>query len=93
MARDGSPFGIGAEAAYLRANRGNRSGIHLQSAREYRRRTQLGLPLYLDSGCSVYALCSDADRVHQRGFGVHELDREPLPRAQTGWIVANYVWD
>ncbi len=78
LAGDGAPLGAGAQAADLRADRGDRGGADLQPARASRRRAQLGLPLHLAARRRVHHLRPAAHRLHRRGLAVHELARRPL---------------
>ena len=80
LAGDGPPLGPGAQAADLRADRGDRRRPDLQPARDDRRGAQLGLPLHLDPRRRVHPLRPAAHRLHRGGGPVHGLAGGPLAR-------------
>ena len=67
LARDGEPFRARAEAADVERARVDRGRSHVRVARDDRRRTQLGLPLFLDSRLVVHPLRTHAAGLHGRG--------------------------
>ena len=70
VARCRDPQRAGAQAALLRALRGDRGGGDRVAARGDRRRAQLGLPLLLGARLGIHARGPPAPRVPERGRGV-----------------------
>ncbi len=69
----------------------DRRRADVRSARDDRRRAQLGLPLHLDPRLVVHALRPHAARLHGRGGGVHALDRGALRGARAGRLAPDHV--
>ena len=82
VARGGPALGPGAEAAHLRADRGDRRRPDDQPARGHRRGPELGLPLHLDPRRRVHPVRLPADRVHRGGGPVHGLADRPVAGAR-----------
>ena len=83
LARDGPALGADAQAAVLRADRGDRRGPDLQPARVDRRPAELGLPLHLDPRRRVHALWPAAHRLHRGGGPLQGLAEGPLATTPT----------
>ena len=85
LARDGQPLGPGAEAADLRADRGDRRGADLQPPRRDRRGAQLGLPLHLGPRRGVHSVRLPAPGLDERGRAVHGLAGAARHRGSPPW--------
>lgn len=74
LARDGRPLGTYSEAPDLGSTWLLGGCPNVWLARGNWRAAQLGLSLYLDSGCFVYRVWLDAAGLYRRGGGFHEVD-------------------
>src|ERR1041384_3287615 len=93
LARNHISIGADAEAHDLRTNWRDYRVTDMQSAGVHRRKTELGLSLYLDSRCRLHIVRLVEDRVHGGGARLHAMAGCAIRGGRGGRTHADCVWN